>query len=140
MVRPLIVGHQSSKTHMGPRCTFTPPRCPVPPLCFPLLGGEDRTTLGPSVRHQRVHHRALDMGWLGRLTPLGWASVRRPWAGLSPLLFIPFSFFNLNSRNLFKLTKLIEICRNLRKIQNKFCVNPYEQIYPDNLTTSSFSQ
>jgi hypothetical protein len=32
----------------------------------------------------------------------------------------------------------MEIYINIKKIQNKFCVNPYEQIYQENFTTSSF--
>jgi hypothetical protein len=71
---------------------------------------------------------------------LGWASMARLWATFGPMVGYCFSFF-LESypRNTSKLPKCVEICRNLQKMQNKFCWNPCWEIYPEHLTTLPFS-
>jgi hypothetical protein len=78
------------------------------------------------------------VGWLA----FGLAASRGPPAqgdrGLgpndSPSLFRPFPVSKIGYsfkyfRNPFKLPKFVENHRNIRKIQNKFSMNPPEQIY-----------
>jgi hypothetical protein len=46
----------------------------------------------------------------------------------------------LNSRNYFKLPKFVETCRNVKKLQNKFCWTPLEPLYAVGLTKLTFIQ
>jgi hypothetical protein len=54
-------------------------------------------------------------------------------------LFQILIFIN-GSRNSYELPKFIEIGINLRHMQTKFCYNPCENIYPEDLTALTFSQ
>jgi hypothetical protein len=52
-------------------------------------------------------------------------------------IFIVFLII-LNSRNYFKLPKFIETCRNVYNLQNKFCMNHLELLFPVGLTKLTF--
>jgi hypothetical protein len=44
-----------------------------------------------------------------------------------------------NFRNCFKLQKFVETCRNVQKLQNKFCMNPLEPLFTVGLTKLTFT-
>jgi hypothetical protein len=46
----------------------------------------------------------------------------------------------LNFKNYFKLQKFIETCRNVQKLQNKFCINPLEPLFTVGSTKLTFTQ
>jgi hypothetical protein len=67
----------------------------------------------------------------------------RPRARFSQVLcdFLLKSFLIVvNSRKPFKFPKFIETCRNVQKLQNKFCINTLEAIYTVGLTKLSLMQ
>jgi hypothetical protein len=78
--------------------------------------------------------------WRGLQTP--GLLLYGPWPRFGPSAGNSFSNFQ-NSFNLIQifseLPKFIATCRNLRKIQTKFPLNPWEQIYTMDLITLSFS-
>jgi hypothetical protein len=46
----------------------------------------------------------------------------------------------LNLRNFLKLQKIIETCRNVQNLHNKFCMNPLEPLFIVGLTKLTFMQ
>jgi hypothetical protein len=43
------------------------------------------------------------------------------------------------NRNCFKIPKFVETCRNVQKLQNKFCTNPLDPIFIVGLTKLTFA-
>jgi hypothetical protein len=66
---------------------------------------------------------------------------RRPWdeceAQYCAAVLI---FFILIPRNCSKFQKLAETCRNVQKLQHKFCMNPLEPLFTVSLTKLTFMQ
>jgi hypothetical protein len=57
------------------------------------------------------------------------ASLARMWLWAKSRPSVSLIFFlnlSINYRNSSKLSKIIEICRTFKKMQNKFCWTPYE--------------
>jgi hypothetical protein len=50
----------------------------------------------------------------------------------------PFSFLFKQFQKWFKLPKFVETCRNVQKLQNKFCMNPLEPLFTVGLAKFTF--
>jgi hypothetical protein len=98
----------------------------------PVLAG---STLPPASPHRAVIKRVTTPRMAGRRAT---HCSRGPVFG--PTLRGDFKSFLiiLNFRNCFKLTKFIETCRSVQKLQNKFCWTPLETLFTVGLTKLTF--
>jgi hypothetical protein len=145
----------------APALSSFPGTFPMPPLeisSYTLLPSSHRRAVE---EHATAPSRACGSGPRMTFVPLGWAVGSWPSrlfgrprvAGSHALWTVASGRFRpstvpgnlivfpivLNCRNRFKLQKFIETCMNVKKLQNKFCMNPLEPLFTEGLTRLTFA-